>query len=384
MLVAVNNQTTKEVDKFLKRQGDTRFTLLNIDQGDNAAGLKQVLDDMAPSIVTFLDSADSWRPRKLEIQVAELIKKKAICNLCDADVVDSLGYFDEVCRYSTGEYVGGRQRNIFFLSTLAVRVEALLSLKIQARTGHAEEVLKLAFAGELKSHAIQESLCLVEKRRDRHSKTKFLIGYNSKLWRFGTNLIHSAMKSLGKSHKSKQQVTVDLRLSSLLGPTCKSFELIAYLLAHDYSVAVYTDLHQSYEENKFSNNGSEGPKRYSWDKSIHPKDIYLNLMVGTFPDAKVRVVRPLGFFAKGLLLTKAIFSSTTFVHMDFALGNAPQHVYQRWLREYKQYVGKQPGIHTLAMRAAVYLYIRLRPWVRKPLGAKTFEYNLPKHLYTEK
>ena len=165
-----------------------------------------------------------------------------------------------------------------------------------------------------------------------------------------------------------KRITIDTRFTRLLGPQCKSAELIAGMVKSGYFVTLIISDQDGYAP-------TSGGKIFTWNKS-HPYSYFFDLIQPTFQHS-LRIVqkRKLNYFSKFLLLLSACFRKRYIVHYDYAWGGLSPLVFEdfvtRWRSE--SYYGKR-----LSERVGSFLalrYIEMKPWLAKELRFSPFNYS---------
>ncbi len=111
-----------------------------------------------------------------------------------------------------------------------------------------------------------------------------------------------------------KKLTIDLRQSSLLGPSCKFLEMLVDLKKRGYSVNLIakewdkgkskSGLTFNKEKGKFTS----GESRFLVDPKLHPVDFYENLVVPTFEHINYLKIKKSSFFKKQFAYLKGTLS----------------------------------------------------------------------------
>ena len=164
-----------------------------------------------------------------------------------------------------------------------------------------------------------------------------------------------------------QTKIIDLTTTTLLGPSCKFFELLKDY--HDNSYQVILKAKNWQYEAKDINN-------LLWDPNKHPEDLYKNLILSTFP--KIQYIEPFkySFLDKLKVIFPPFFNKNRIVHYDFVCFNMEQDELERYKVQQKNYLLSQKSFYGLLMYFLFYIYINFFfPKKIKP-ASKGFSYKL--------
>lgn len=130
---------------------------------------------------------------------------------------------------------------------------------------------------------------------------------------------------------NKNIVTVDLRTSTLLGPSCKFFESLKYLSDRGYDVLI---IGKKWGDN--IEKGQESP--VLWDPYKHPEDIIVNLILPTFENVKYVKTKKYSIVDKLRVFVPPFFSKYRIVHYDFVMLNMEAHQLVKYKEQQLAYV----------------------------------------------
>ena len=102
-------------------------------------------------------------------------------------------------------------------------------------------------------------------------------------------------------------ITIDLTTTTLLGPSCKFFEMLQDLSEKNQITIIAKNW--KYE--------SLGDNNLLWDPNKHPEDLYINLILSTFPEIKYIDPFEYSFYDKLKIIFPPFFNKKRIVHYDF-------------------------------------------------------------------
>lgn len=128
-LIVVNNYSTDSTEEILRSYSDSRISIINFaNNGIIAASRNRGIAAARGEFIAFMDSDDVWKPKKLEIQVAILLRNPGILAVsANAEYLPRQGirkyfyfaFFDH--RYSFRDYlVASRAINSTFIMRRSV------------------------------------------------------------------------------------------------------------------------------------------------------------------------------------------------------------------------------------------------------------------------
>ena len=172
----------------------------------------------------------------------------------------------------------------------------------------------------------------------------------------------------------KQTKIIDLTTTTLLGPSCKFFELLQDFQDNDYEVILKAKNWQ-YE--------AEGSNNLLWDPNKHPEDLYKNLILSTFP--RVQYIEPFkySFLDKLKVIFPPFLNKNRIVHYDFTSFNMEQEELERYKKQQKNHFLSQRNLIGFVMYLLFIIYMNLFfPKKIKPIS-KGFKYKLSKEKNTK-
>ena len=113
-----------------------------------------------------------------------------------------------------------------------------------------------------------------------------------------------------------KKLTIDLRLSSLLGPSCKFLEMLVDLKKRGYKVNLIA---KAWDKGNFKSGLTlneeigefvSGESRFLVDPKLHPIDFFENLVLPTFDNIKYHKLKKSSLFQKFILALRISLSST--------------------------------------------------------------------------
>jgi len=160
---------------------------------------------------------------------------------------------------------------------------------------------------------------------------------------------------------------VDTRFTRLLGPICKSAELISGLISQGHTVTLLVSSSKGFDS--FS-----GGKQFTWNSS-HPASYFLDLIKPTFGDKlNIRVLPPLSRISKLGMMIVAVFNKKYFIHYDYAWGSLSEKTFDEFRLRHKLEITHGKGFSERLGSFFSYVYVYLKPWRRKPIAFSPFVY----------
>lgn len=162
---------------------------------------------------------------------------------------------------------------------------------------------------------------------------------------------------------------IDTRFTKLLGPICKSSELISGFISKGHTVTLLVSSPNGFDS-------VSGGIQFTWNRT-HPGSYFFDLLKPTFGDSlHIKVVPPLNQISKLGRMIFAVFNRNYFIHYDYAWGSLSETTFNEFIARYKseRNYGK-----TFSEKIGFFLsfaYVNLKPWRRKPLAFKSFSYKI--------
>tara|TARA_Y200000002_G_scaffold379484_1_gene388834 strand:+ start:604 stop:1635 length:1032 start_codon:yes stop_codon:yes gene_type:complete len=164
-----------------------------------------------------------------------------------------------------------------------------------------------------------------------------------------------------------QTKIIDLTTTTLLGPSCKFFELLQDFQDNNHNVILKAKNWQ-YE--------AKGSNNLLWDPNKHPEDLYKNLILSTFP--KIQYIEPFkySFLDKLKVIFPPFFNKNRIVHYDFTCFNMELEELERYKKQQKNHFLSQRNFIGFVMYSLFVIYINFFfPKKIKPIS-KGFNYKL--------
>jgi len=173
---------------------------------------------------------------------------------------------------------------------------------------------------------------------------------------------------------SRSKKTIDLRTTTLLGPSCKFFESLPGLLDKNTDIAIKAK-NWKYENKDGAN--------LLWDPNKHPEDLYKNLILSTFPSIEYLPPTEYTLKDKISLLIPPFFNSNKIVHYDFSAYHMESEELERYKKQQKDHFLSQKTISSFVMYFFFYIYMNFFFLTKEKPVSKGFRYKLPEDKNTE-
>ncbi len=171
--------------------------------------------------------------------------------------------------------------------------------------------------------------------------------------------------------KDNEIVTIDTRFSSLLGPLCKCAEVVAGQINDGNKVRLLVSSAKGF-------NAQISGKSFTWDPKSHPESYFSELLQSTFgKNLEVVYTAPLSPIWKFINIGKGIIKKNYIIHYDYAWGLLDNGTFQHFLSKIPQELAKNRSNPFDFIGTCTYwLYVTLKPWLRKNLKGDGFQYKL--------
>jgi hypothetical protein len=164
-----------------------------------------------------------------------------------------------------------------------------------------------------------------------------------------------------------QTKIIDLTTTTLLGPSCKFFELLKDYDDNSYQVILKAKNWQ-YEAKDINN--------LLWDPNKHPEDLYKNLILSTFPKIRYIELFKYSLLDKLKVIFPPFFNKNRIVHYDFGCFNMDHEELERYKKQQKSHFLSQRNFIGFVMYSLFVIYINFFfPKKIKPIS-KGFNYKL--------
>ena len=173
----------------------------------------------------------------------------------------------------------------------------------------------------------------------------------------------------------KNKVTIDLRTSFLLGPSCKFFEILPDLQSKKFHV-VLIDKDWSILSKKNDN--------LLWNPNKHPRDIIKNLVLPTFANIEYKDSTKYTKFDKLRIFIPPYFSKKRIVSNDFVSFFMNNLERKRYHRQYVDRLLERINLRNLIIYLNFSLYFFVFRHYKLRLKSTGFRYKLRNKLYTSK
>jgi len=169
--------------------------------------------------------------------------------------------------------------------------------------------------------------------------------------------------------KKNKKIIIDLTTTTLLGPSCKFFELLPDLVSNNYSISIIA---KNWKYESLENNN------LLWDPNKHPEDLYINLILSTFPEIKYIDPFEYSFYDKLKIIFPPFFNKKRIVHYDFTCFFMEKNELNRYKKQQRQHFLAQKSLVGYLMYFLFIIYLDFSlPNKIKPVS-KGFRYRLSK------
>ena len=187
--------------------------------------------------------------------------------------------------------------------------------------------------------------------------------------------------------KYKKKITIDLRTSTLLGPTCLFFWSLKHYYDSNYKVKL---INKHWGQEKFlsglrydkgKKEFIKGSSIYLWDPTTHPNDLLYNLIEPTFPNLKIEE-KKYSYLKRIFLNIPNFFNRNKIYLNDFATTFLEEKDKNSYNKMKTDYFKKNPSIIELLRLFLHFFYMKFfQKFKEKPLS-KPFRYQIHKSLLT--
>ena len=171
-----------------------------------------------------------------------------------------------------------------------------------------------------------------------------------------------------------KKIIIDTRFSQMFGAICKSADLIAGLAEKDYEIELWIAKPEGMTS-------TSAHKQFTWDPNLHPTSYFNDLIGYTFrKNLTIRFMDGLKPHQKFINLLFSLIATRYLAHYDYAYGAATPEVYKDFKRRLLLELPKliRTNFQDFLGNLAVYFYLSLKPWKRKPIHTAPFIYALEK------
>jgi len=173
----------------------------------------------------------------------------------------------------------------------------------------------------------------------------------------------------------RKKLTIDLRTTTLLGPSCKFFESLPYFIESGFDIKLKAKNWQ-YE--------SQNSDTLLWDPNKHPEDLYKNLILSTFPTIEYIPPEEYSLIDKLSIFIPPFFNKKRIVHYDFSIYHMNKEELERYKSQQKNHFLSLKSIVGIVSYILFFIYIHFFfPFKKKPVS-KGFRYKLPRDRDTNK